>query len=66
MSEALKQMVFEALEIEMLYQPEPPYEARSVEDVVADLIKVLPDGIDTDVITEVATEFLEDYTEGRI
>ena len=60
-----REEVFQSLEFEMLHQPTPPYEAKTTEEVVESLIKVVPH-IDKKVITEVAVEFLDHYKTGRI
>jgi hypothetical protein len=63
--EILHEEVFEALEFDMLHQPNSPYEAKTTEEVVKALIKVVPH-IDKKIVTEVAVEFLDHYKAGRI
>ena len=62
----MSQQVFEFLEYEMLHHPRWPYEAKTVEEVVEALTKVVPDYINKESITEIAIEFLEHYKTGRI
>lgn len=65
MSEDLKEKVFEALEFQWLHKPEPPYEAKTIEEVTDKLRKVLPD-IPVEIIREEAEYWLDCYIKGII
>lgn len=57
--------IHEALEFDMLHKPEPPYEARTVDEVTNSLSAVLPD-IPLETIRTEAQYWVDCYVRGDI
>ena len=57
--------ILEALEFDMLHKPEPPYEARTVDEVTNSLSAVLPD-VPIEKIRKGAEYWIDCYIRGDI
>ena len=55
-----RQKIYEVVDFDMFYHPEPPYEAKSVDELTDTLSKLVPD-IDVNIVREEADYWLDYY-----